>query len=74
MQTYFTNRQKTGLSEQIQGVHSVAQRVRVNFNDHEPWYTYIPIIGWFFNEDNSDIYEETSYYFTKTGNEAYSTD
>ena len=47
MQTYFTNRQKTGLESQIQGSHSVATRVSVNFNDNAPWYTYIPILGWF---------------------------
>lgn len=71
MQTYFTNRQKTGLSNQIQGIHSVATRVRVNFNDNADWYSYVPIVGWFgfvTQDPDGDLYEETSYYFRKTGN------
>lgn len=47
MKTIFTNRQKTGLTKGFQGIRSLATRMSVNFFETDPWYTYIPIIGWF---------------------------
>lgn len=69
METYFTDRQQTGLtSTGSQTVDSSMNRVEVNFDVTGAWYTYMPIIRWFFDDDlTSSEHDVVTYEFQLHG-------